>query len=201
MALINCPDCDRQVSDRANACPQCGFPISQLSLMAIGQISTEELKFPDLPTDLSIGTQLVNWFYNAYIKGTFDPQKNIVKGIPEGSINVTLHKKGIAINRYFENLLKLHDSQIISLKYLSDKELRDKSALGRAIVGGVLLGPLGAVLGGLSGVGQETRSKYHLIINYWSIGTKEPTAIIIDCKDTPQLFIERFEKRIKKDNS
>lgn len=27
MALITCPDCQRQVSDRAPACPQCGSPL------------------------------------------------------------------------------------------------------------------------------------------------------------------------------
>lgn len=31
MALINCPECGRQVSDRANACPQCGNPIHTTS--------------------------------------------------------------------------------------------------------------------------------------------------------------------------
>lgn len=27
--LIPCPECERQVSDRAKACPECGFPISE----------------------------------------------------------------------------------------------------------------------------------------------------------------------------
>lgn len=27
MALIHCPECDREISDRAKACPGCGFPI------------------------------------------------------------------------------------------------------------------------------------------------------------------------------
>jgi ribosomal protein L37E len=27
--LVTCPDCDRQVSDRANACPGCGFPVAE----------------------------------------------------------------------------------------------------------------------------------------------------------------------------
>ena len=30
MALINCPDCNFEVSSRANACPQCACPISDL---------------------------------------------------------------------------------------------------------------------------------------------------------------------------
>ncbi len=30
MALINCPECGKQVSDRAEACPSCGHPIASL---------------------------------------------------------------------------------------------------------------------------------------------------------------------------
>ena len=27
MALIKCPECGKEISDRAKACPSCGFPI------------------------------------------------------------------------------------------------------------------------------------------------------------------------------
>ena len=29
MALIKCPECSTQVSDKANACPSCGYPIAR----------------------------------------------------------------------------------------------------------------------------------------------------------------------------
>ena len=29
MALINCPECGREVSREATACPQCGYPVAQ----------------------------------------------------------------------------------------------------------------------------------------------------------------------------
>lgn len=35
MALINCPECSRQISSSAKACPHCGYPLS-------GQIKTED---------------------------------------------------------------------------------------------------------------------------------------------------------------
>lgn len=28
MALINCPECGKEISDKANACPNCGYPIN-----------------------------------------------------------------------------------------------------------------------------------------------------------------------------
>lgn len=34
MPLISCPDCQRQVSDAAAACPQCGYPIAGHTLIA-----------------------------------------------------------------------------------------------------------------------------------------------------------------------
>ncbi len=29
MALINCPECNSQVSDKARECPECGYPIKE----------------------------------------------------------------------------------------------------------------------------------------------------------------------------
>ena len=29
MALINCPECNSQVSDKARECPECGHPIKE----------------------------------------------------------------------------------------------------------------------------------------------------------------------------
>ena len=34
MALINCPECNRQISDKAEACPHCGYPLQQRATSA-----------------------------------------------------------------------------------------------------------------------------------------------------------------------
>ena len=39
MALINCPECGKEVSDKAKACPNCAYPVAQLS--NIPKISVE----------------------------------------------------------------------------------------------------------------------------------------------------------------
>lgn len=31
MALIKCPECGKEISDKATLCPNCGYPISQIS--------------------------------------------------------------------------------------------------------------------------------------------------------------------------
>ena len=35
MALINCPECNRQVSDKAESCPNCGYPLQNRSVIGI----------------------------------------------------------------------------------------------------------------------------------------------------------------------
>ncbi len=39
MALIDCPECTHEVSDRAAACPHCGFPISDEIERALAEVS------------------------------------------------------------------------------------------------------------------------------------------------------------------
>lgn len=39
MALINCPECNQQVSSQAKTCPKCGCPIS--APVSTGNSSTE----------------------------------------------------------------------------------------------------------------------------------------------------------------
>lgn len=62
--------------------------------------------------------------------------------------------------------------QITGVNVVSEKEIieKSKSVTGRAVAGGVLLGPLGAIVGGMSGIGNKQKSEthYYMIINYKS---------------------------------
>lgn len=63
-------------------------------------------------------------------------------------------------------------NQIIVADVLTENEVlqENKSVVGRAAIGGVLLGPLGAIIGGMSGIGNKTynQAHYYLVINYKS---------------------------------
>lgn len=49
MALINCPECQKQVSDKANSCIHCGFPL-------VGSSSKDEQsEIAEVDTSLDIG--------------------------------------------------------------------------------------------------------------------------------------------------
>jgi len=42
MALINCPECNSEVSDKAISCPKCGCPIASPSTQDITPVQPEE---------------------------------------------------------------------------------------------------------------------------------------------------------------
>ncbi|HDK7158912.1 TPA: hypothetical protein PTV68_002041 [Clostridium botulinum] len=68
------------------------------------------------------------------------------------------------VNISFEKLVAvdiIHERDIIET---------NKNSVGRAMAGGILLGPLGAIIGGISGVGSKKNSELRtfLVINYKS---------------------------------
>lgn len=46
MALIKCPECGKEISDKASSCPNCGYPIESLSLDGTVKIKVSVLKSP-----------------------------------------------------------------------------------------------------------------------------------------------------------
>ena len=194
MALINCPECMKDISDKASNCPQCGYPISKIDEIINIENNEEILVFPDLPKELWLGKQLVNWG-DTCLDGSYDIEENIISEIPSGGVKIYMHTHGISIDYY-----NIHHSQIINLKSASTEELIqvNKSVIGRAVVGGLILGPLGAIIGGMSGIGNKDKSinKKYFIINFWDVKSKSAQTILINCKQNMpiDLFIKRYEK-------
>lgn len=203
MALINCFECGKEVSDKALSCPHCGVPFEKVSVATenISQISSnlEELKFPDLPADLSIGKQITNWSFDSAFDGFFDGRENLISKIPSGKVNVLLHTHGLQIVSGL-NFYPIHNAQIISLRKTTQEELTkmDKSVIGRAVVGGLILGPLGAIVGGMSGIGSKEKfiNKQYFVINFWDIETKSTQTILIGSTENTKIdaFILRQQK-------
>ena len=69
-------------------------------------------------------------------------------------------------------VVHLNYDQINNVEIISEKDIieKQKSVVGRAVVGELLLGPLGAIVGGMSGIGDKSKSEthYYLVINYIS---------------------------------
>lgn len=69
------------------------------------------------------------------------------------------------------NSFEIFNDKIMIVKAMSETEVLEanKSVIGRAVVGGLLLGGLGAIVGGISGVGtkrKKGKTNNYLIINY-----------------------------------
>ena len=70
----------------------------------------------------------------------------------------------------WESVVYIKYNQIVNFAVLTNKDIQTqhKSVLGRAAVGGILLGGLGAVVGGMSGTGSRTDESIdtYVIFNY-----------------------------------
>lgn len=68
-------------------------------------------------------------------------------------------------------------SQIINIQQLTERQVseKNKSVIKRGIAGNLLMGPTGALIGGLSGVGTKEVSQlvYALVITYKSTNSNE----------------------------
>jgi len=197
MALINCSECGKEISDKAISCPNCGNPINKTGEIANTK-NEEILNFPELPTNLEIGKQIVNWGGNAAFGGVYNQGENLITEIPSGKVKVILHTHGLQVVKGLV-FYPIHNSQIISIKQTSREELSktDKSVIGRAVVGGLILGPLGAIVGGMSGIGskEKLKNQHYLVVNYWDKETKAAQTLLIGGDKTLiHAFIKKHEK-------
>lgn len=194
MALVQCPECSKEISDKATSCPNCGMPINAVSKTIDSNLNVPVLEYPDLPDDLSIGKGkmrnpdcFVKGYYESSSGGDFDT----------GKLSMWLHEKGLGIYRsvYITPLLEINYSQIISIDSVRGEEIiKNKSVLGRAAAGGLLFGPLGAVVGGMSGLKSVNAYPYMIILVYWDTYTKKPKTFSLLTINNSKVFIERLLK-------
>ena len=201
MALINCPECGKEISDKSKVCIHCGYPISEEIVEKKDKVKTG-LSCPDFPDDLDIGERL-GFERDCVIDCSFDKNNNYkvnqLKNVPICTLG--LYKNGIRISNYSNTIFTIHKSQIISLEQMSEKETveKNKSVIGRAIVGGVLTGGVGAVVGGMSGIGkkQQVVETYFLTIKMWDIESKTNQKLIFNSKNSMLSFINKFYRDVR----
>lgn len=181
MSLIPCPDCQTQVSTRAVACPKCGCPIANATRPAVAP----EIKRPNLPEDLFVHGNDFRWSgLPDRISGKATIETTIPAWAGNDYVSVTRLKTGISLYADKQDSINLHYSQIAAVTFLEATKQKEKkkSVLGRALIGGVLLGPLGAVVGGISGTGSDIRSFDGMSITFWSLAQNQYMNLVIDSK-------------------
>lgn len=105
-------------------------------------------------------------------------------------------------------IVKLNYEQIVAAEVITEREIIEsgKSTVGRALVGGVLLGSLGAIVGGMSGIGNKTKSSKHyfLVVNYKSSNSEEAKALsfeIVGASLHWDSFVKELKTKIKVENT
>ncbi len=154
MALISCPECEQQVSDKSSNCIHCGYPVAEHQSNPENYFET-----PTYPTKFSLTGRVSGGLVEgSYLTCHYPHELNEELLFDEGKIALEVFENGIS---FFVSILErkqIHYSQIVDLKIeeVNSYSDKNKSVLGRAVVGGVLLGGVGAVVGGLSGQGKKS---------------------------------------------
>jgi len=199
MALILCPECKKEISSLAKSCPNCGFPLDTSNILKNN--ITNKIKRPKISKNCSVGKQITNWKYDAAITGVFNSSLCSDSKILEGKGSFLLHEFGISIRGPLYVLYsEIHYSQILSIEYIEKSELLEtnKSVIKRALIGTILLGPLGGIVGGLSGIGSDKKYFSAIIINYWDVKNDSPYTIVFltDKNHTAKKICSRANQEI-----
>ena len=43
MALINCPECEKEISDKVKACPHCGYPMESAGVQKVVVVKNKQI--------------------------------------------------------------------------------------------------------------------------------------------------------------
>lgn len=125
MALIKCPECDLQVSDKAIACPHCGYPLDKTAIQKKIRKSKKRMR---LPNGFGSITQLKqknlrNSFWVRVCVGRNELGKPILKPLKPRATFPTYNEAYAALVEYNRNPYDLDDD--ISVKELYDRWTED----------------------------------------------------------------------------
>jgi hypothetical protein len=178
MSVIECLDCNGKVSLNAPSCIHCGSPNPNFTK------STEVIPIPKLAKDLSVSSGFFG-FHIALLQLTFSKDLNPDENFPNGNVAVGAYKNGLKIY-VKESTFDIHYSQITGTTYKDYNSTihEQKSVIGRALIGGVLLGGVGAVVGGISGVKtKEVLYNQAMTLKFYNVRKKRHIILILASKD------------------
>lgn len=119
MALIKCPECELQVSDKAISCPHCGYPMQESAKPAKKSSYKKRMKLPNgfgSITEIK-GKNLRNPFYARVCIGKTPYGKPILKSLKPQSLFRTYNDAYEALAEYNKNPYDLDTSMTVNELY------------------------------------------------------------------------------------
>lgn len=83
MSLINCPECNKEVSNKARICPHCGYPISEMTTNVITEMT---IKVNNKIYDISKLKKMYDKYTDAEQKMICQTCRNLYKDWSKGAI-------------------------------------------------------------------------------------------------------------------
>ena len=184
MALIKCSECGKEISDKASACIHCGCPLDKVETVC------ENLEFPTLPDNLNIGKSVFGKTNYIYVNAKYYSEQKF-KDFENGDYQIALHSHGLNITSNLKPKIKIHKSQIIDIFDYKETVTTDGNVIGKALVGGLLFGAVGAIVGGISGVEQRTIDGNILCIKFWDVESKSIVILSFLIKEPTERFVRK----------
>lgn len=228
MALITCPECKKNASDHVESCPYCGYPLDEFPKKTICSECSQRIEInSEVCPNCGFPTKFTSKFLEASgglppklsieekrVSESFDVKFDVkyLFGIPDLSkefhTSLRVESEGISLYRFNKIKAKIKYDDLVQVQVKKETELipgkeKDKSVIGRSIAGGLLMGPLGgmaigAVVGGMDGVGKKTiknskkKDNWFVLVAFRDSGipciaTFSPEALVFNEKKARQI--------------
>lgn len=116
-----------------------------------------------------------------------------------GTLLIYEHENGVLFKtlNIIDNLacvFPLPKEKIKEISFLDGEEIiKKKSVIGRGIAGALIAGPVGAIVGGVSGIGEKKKQEAYMLIE------TEEDKILFSCKPGTKTIFEHTFKKIFKE--
>lgn len=154
---------------------------------------------PQLPSELFVHTRVSSFStVPADLSGTIARECEIPAAPLGARVSICRYKEGLLLFGLTPKGFTIHFSQVVACQFLEALKIKTKgkSVVGRALLGGIILGPVGAVVGGMSGVGKTEQQLDGLQLTYWDTGPKRYDTLVIESKHWGlREFCEEVTKR------
>lgn len=207
MALINCPECGKEISDQAANCPNCGYPIKSKRFNCDDSAEIEENSNAIINSIQNFTQNAIeNWKDSYHVTKKVGPvkidEKHMVFQI-NGTVPANGKKSGI-MGKSFKGLVAVstvgmsvvaektlgiggkkvgvnewHNfSDLISYELIEDDSIITTGGVGHALIGGALFGGAGAIAGGITGKRVQKKRIESLYIKVTLNSFKNPCILI-----------------------